>query len=216
MATIYDLIDTVSRADVDLYQVRQKRQRLNMLQTDHVDLMSKIEKLLLSIHANARSDMLSAGHGPTTAASASASSNNRSRATKGDGHSGLDRDEKNQYRPLQKEKEKSEEKVTPAFALIDEVMEGSPAAASGMRMGDKVIAFGSVRFDNHRELTALVDVVRGNVNRGVEVRLLRGGDIVDVVLTPQTWSGQGEENRGDTHLCRVLQPSSPPLPSLSL
>ncbi len=38
------------RADIDLYQIRETRQKVNMLKNDAKDILNKIEKCLHEIH----------------------------------------------------------------------------------------------------------------------------------------------------------------------
>lgn len=82
-------------------------------------------------------------------------------------------------------------------------MTGSPAHSAGMKEGDVVTQFGTVHAGNDRQLRALVEVVRQNVGRPVEVVVLRqeeaGGHVDDALpsafhrltLIPQPWGGQG-------------------------
>merc|ERR1711879_408271 len=42
------------RADLDIYAIRKARNRLAGLQTDHMELMKKLEQALFDIHASSR------------------------------------------------------------------------------------------------------------------------------------------------------------------
>jgi 26S proteasome non-ATPase regulatory subunit 9 len=53
------------------------------------------------------------------------------------------------------------------FATIDEVTAGSPAATSGLQVGDEVIRFGAANHVNHDRLKKVAEVV--TQNEGVSV-----------------------------------------------
>ena len=42
------------RADIDLYQIRESRQRVNILKNDAKDILNEIEKCLHEIHAKTK------------------------------------------------------------------------------------------------------------------------------------------------------------------
>lgn len=75
------------------------------------------------------------------------------------------------------------------FAAILEVAANSPAEGSGLQNSDKIVRFGDVDATNHNRLQAIPSRVKANVPVAVEV--LRGGEIVELVLTPRTWDGRG-------------------------
>lgn len=85
---------------------------------------------------------------------------------------------------------------TIAFCQVDGVLLGSPAEQSGLRSGDLVLSFGDATAKNHRNLTALAQVVQDSIGRsGIEVLLLRSvGGITNqlvVTITPREWEGSG-------------------------
>ena len=78
-----------------------------------------------------------------------------------------------------------------AFFLVDQVFEDSPAQSAGLRIGDKVLQFGSVVKANNTK-DAMRAVVGNSVGRGVRVVVYRVGEgLVVLQLIPQRWSGQG-------------------------
>lgn len=89
-------------------------------------------------------------------------------------------------------KNTEEENLEP-FAKIDEVMPKSPAEKSGLKIGDKLLKFGSVKYRNHRNLQAIPDVVINNLNNKVIVVVKREGMSENVILNliPQIWDGKG-------------------------
>jgi 26S proteasome regulatory subunit N4 len=46
------------------------------------------------------------------------------------------------------------------FAKVNSVVEGSPAARAGMKVGDKIRSFGSVNWMNHENLSKVADLVQ--------------------------------------------------------
>ena len=86
-----------------------------------------------------------------------------------------------------------------AFAVIDEVIEGSPGHADGFQVGDRVCAVGEVRWafsDPSAEPPAelIPNAARtfgANENSAVRVVVLRRGDRVTLSVTPRAWSGRG-------------------------
>ena len=77
------------------------------------------------------------------------------------------------------------------FAQVDEVMDGGPAEAAGLCVGDLVLLFGNVSAENNRELRAVGDVVSTSMHQAVSVVVRRGTAEVELSLMPQPWIGQG-------------------------
>lgn len=167
------LVDTQGfpRADLDLYQVRQQRHRVNCLQNDHKAKMKEIEILLHRLHDQQAQEtsMLKSSKPPsqdnasstTTAAAVSSSVAQLSMST--------------------------------PFARIEQVMDGSPAYESGLLSDDLIIKFGDVNSNNSsRDLQALATVVKNNIGKPIIVEVLRNGQRIDPInITPHAWSGAG-------------------------
>eukprot|EP00929_Paragymnodinium_shiwhaense_P016012 TRINITY_DN124124_c0_g1_i1.p1 TRINITY_DN124124_c0_g1~~TRINITY_DN124124_c0_g1_i1.p1 ORF type:complete len:241 (-),score=34.64 TRINITY_DN124124_c0_g1_i1:318-974(-) len=157
------------RADLDLYAIRRTRQELACAQTDHVEIMKKLEVLIQSIHSGSRVDV------PRQKPAATAAK--------------MDDDG-------QPQAEVDLHMSTP-FALIDEVSEGSPAHEAGLLVNDLLCIFGGVSTRDTGDLkacfAALPAVVQGNVGKPVEVQALRGTPPkrVTLQLTPKQWAGRG-------------------------
>ncbi|KAK9374494.1 uncharacterized protein V1513DRAFT_445832 [Lipomyces chichibuensis] len=85
-----------------------------------------------------------------------------------------------------------------AFAVVNTVVELSPAHEAGLIKGDKIVKFGSVHAGNHQKLTRLATVVQENENSAIEITVIRDIDEaqaraeVNLILTPrQGWGGRG-------------------------
>ena len=50
--------------------------------------------------------------------------------------------------------------ATTAFALVDGVAPGSPAASAGLRRSDRIVRFGSIDASNHDHLKAIAPVLQ--------------------------------------------------------
>ncbi|XP_039524922.1 26S proteasome non-ATPase regulatory subunit 9 isoform X1 [Pimephales promelas] len=77
------------------------------------------------------------------------------------------------------------------FALVDTVTQGSPAFQAGLRVGDEIMEFGSVKTQNFRNLRDIASVVQHSEGKSLRVGVLRNGQEVHLSLTPQHWSGRG-------------------------
>ncbi len=72
---------------------------------------------------------------------------------------------------------------------IDQVQKGSPAAAAGLKPGDKVIGIDGVRI---RSWADLGNNVRPNAGKKLTVTVLRHGETVTVTATPEKVAGVGK------------------------
>ena len=78
-----------------------------------------------------------------------------------------------------------------AFFLVDQVFEDSPAQSAGLRIGDRVLSFGSVTRRSYTK-DAMRAVVANSVGRGIRVDVYRVGEgLKTLTLVPQQWAGQG-------------------------
>ena len=196
--------DGFPRADVDVHGARIARQSLAHLQTDHVSVMKEIEKAMFALHAEAKRNKQAAQQSaPSTAAA-------------GSGARPATHDRILPVTAQQEQKQPQQPAIldatasapatsatrptapTPAvlspldaFFLVDQVFEDSPAQSAGLRIGDKVVQFGSIVKSNNSK-DAMRAVVANSVGRGVRVVVYRVGEgMVALQLIPQRWSGQG-------------------------
>lgn len=61
-----------------------------------------------------------------------------------------------------------------AYAEIDEVAEGGPAAAAGVAVGDNLLRFGNVTASNHDGLRALARLTQRSVGDTIVLVVRRG------------------------------------------
>ena len=86
-----------------------------------------------------------------------------------------------------------------AFAVVDEIMDDSPAARDGLVVFDRVCTVGDVRwgFEDPSAtppsdlLTRAATTFQENVNSPVRVLVRRRGVLVELNITPRAWSGRG-------------------------
>lgn len=72
------------------------------------------------------------------------------------------------------------------------VAPNSPAEQAGLKLGDQVKQFGSCHALNHERLTKIAEVVGSNEGRGLKVVVDRGGEDIEVTVTPaRGWGGRG-------------------------
>lgn len=194
------------RADIDHYAVKAQRKKVNCLRTDLVEINQEIERAVLvampAQHDN-HSDSSSAPKGVEGTThwrdvlakySNSADSSDRSGEIS-KRHSSSDENSASATNDVDDAAVASEStpKVLPtaavAFAVIDDISPTSPATAAGLRLGDKLLSFGRANHANHNNLRVVAEEAQRQVPLKVVVE--RGGQIVELQLLPQPWSGRG-------------------------
>ncbi|GBN23478.1 26S proteasome non-ATPase regulatory subunit 9 [Araneus ventricosus] len=98
----------------------------------------------------------------------------------------------------------AEEKITPSasclnvrevsfkpFARVDLVDENSPAQKADLRVGDLLVKFGSLKYRNFENLSAVARLVTENLRKPIHVNVLRCDKVVPLILIPDEWSGNG-------------------------
>ncbi|KAJ0409379.1 hypothetical protein ATCC90586_001001 [Pythium insidiosum] len=171
------------RADIDVYRVRHQRHAFACKQTDHRAVMARIEQLL---------PQLLAARKPSAAASSSLSA------------PPARRDDATEMAVTRETPATSELTKLPAFARVQRVEEDSPAAWADLRVDDRVVVFGTADATNHRQLTAVKEIVLRNVGSPIRVVVRRtrptkqdatqeeaAMEELELTLTPQTWRGAG-------------------------
>lgn len=157
--------DGYPRSDVDLYNVRGKRNRLATINYDHKALMKEIEKDLALLHSFSNNVGAGASESGTPTATTATTATTVTTTI----HSSL------------------------PFAVIDEILAGSPAEQAGLHDFDELIAFGTIRFETVDNLNCIPALLRDNVNKPIslEVRRRNTDSVLRLVLQPQPWSGRG-------------------------
>lgn len=166
------------RAEYDIFRVRTLRHRYACIQTDHKDLMKRLEEAIHELHAISRpSDSHETAPGSQQGQTASEKQQASSKTAQLDA---MDLDTSDG--PL----------ASVPFAKINSVEEGSPAAAGGIMKDDLVLSFGAIHHANHEGLRGIVREV--HAGKLVHVWVQRGGESGEIIrldVTPGTWGGAG-------------------------
>ena len=158
------------RADVDIHTVRIHRNRLAYLQTDHQAAMKEIEQKLFAHHAALKNGGATL---PTT----------RPHETPTPSGAVAARAPRRPPQPAR------------PFAEIDEVNEDSPASSAGLRVGDRILRFGTIDSATvaAQGMAALAGLVGRNENQEIPVLVQHAGEASSAALTliPRKWGGRG-------------------------
>ncbi|TDG51451.1 hypothetical protein AWZ03_002246 [Drosophila navojoa] len=167
------------RNDIDIYQVRQARQTIICLQNDHAQLLDQIHELLNQYHA----EIATTDPELINRASALELSNERE-------HGG------SLAIPLNSK----------PLVVVNLVSPNSPAEEAGLRVGDKILRFGSINETNFKKsLEQIGEVVRNMQNQNVQLKIKRADQFLDLVLVPKTWVGRGLLG------CNIVLPPEEPM-----
>ena len=81
------------------------------------------------------------------------------------------------------------------FAVIDDVVSGSPAETGGLQIGDQIVSFGDVskNAEQGRDISqvAAASVTAAAAGETKIVTVLRRGAVVTLEVQPRTWQGRG-------------------------
>ena len=179
------------RSDIDIYRARTRRGRLAVISNDHKHIMQEIERELSKLHSTFDKPVFGQVE---------------------EQHNEVQR--RSEVHPVAVAVEEDYRSYKP-MALIDEVLEDSPAQLSGLRVGDKLVCFGPVNtLSSPNPLSLVPEVVRdfhGSRSPApappahttaaapapvpaahIPVVVLRAqGELVRVQLVPRVWSGRG-------------------------
>eukprot|EP00347_Sterkiella_histriomuscorum_P014366 403361144 len=167
------------RADIDLFEVRKFRNRLACLQTDHCTVMKQIEEGLLNLHDDYKTNNI----------------NEPGEEIKSSSNEDVKMETMSQTSSASQSQMMQNEVKIP-FAWISDVIEGSPAQDSGLKMGDAIYRFGNINHDNHENLNAIVELVKSSLNNPIQVKVLRknlfgGSEDKEISFVPREWGGRG-------------------------
>ncbi|XP_020083419.1 26S proteasome non-ATPase regulatory subunit 9 isoform X2 [Ananas comosus] len=76
------------------------------------------------------------------------------------------------------------------FAIIDEIVDDSPAAEDGLQLGDEIVKFGSVEIGDGLQ-AKLVSEAQSNQGRTVPLIIIRHGSVMNLNVIPRQWRGRG-------------------------
>lgn len=149
------------RNDIDVSKVRLARQKIICLSNDHKAIMTKIEEILISLHAQQANN------------AEEAESSSSIGTTSGSGVHPMDQD------------------LPEPFAKVEFVNIGSPAQDAGIRAGDLVVEFGTQNNSNFKSLMDIGQLVTNSQNKNVRIKLIRNHQLITLTLVPKLWSGKG-------------------------
>ncbi|PGH28765.1 26S proteasome non-ATPase regulatory subunit 9 [[Emmonsia] crescens] len=172
MSTSLTTFDGYPRDDLDIAQIRTTRARIIHLRNDYKDVMAKVEQ---GVHAHfARLQQQQQQQQQN--ASCPPTSTTTTRTTTSISQVGI---------------------IETPFAKINSVVEGSPAAQAGIKVGDMIRSVGHVNWMNHENLTKVAEVVQQNEGNTVLVKLVRrdesgdGRDLALRLIPRRNWGGRG-------------------------
>lgn len=191
------------RADIDVYAVRQARHQIICLQNDLKAIMKDIEKGLINVHAEARTNANTTTTTTKMYASIAFSHSSHTsicafiyincsisflciRKTK---RADMDITPESES-PIERARSMETIHETPILN-VTLVMPGSPADECGIRIDDQILEFGSINPSNFKELKQISDLVTHRQNQPIALKVKRHGRIHDVTLVPKVWSGRG-------------------------
>ncbi len=168
------------RGDIDILAIRKLRNRYAVLQTDHKDIMKKIEAGLHELHGRSKpSTTTTAATDSSSLASASAPSGKSKTGGKSNILSDID-----------------PSTMTP-MVLVESVAQFSPADEAKLLAKDKVIVFGSVKkthgtpTSEQNPLGEIVREVERNLGNPIPIVVERGLKFITLSITPKKWTGPG-------------------------
>ena len=174
------------RGDIDIYNVKNKRQRLAVINTDYKALMKEIETLLIEIYSD--------GLLQSTEEKGS-KQKNREHQQQHQQH--------NQKEDLVNQQSMSSITVSSStavfniyknkkcIAVIDEILMGSPSEQSGLQNGDELISFGGIDIDTVDPIIKIPPMVRENVDKTIDLVVKRKEELINISLIPKLWRGNG-------------------------
>jgi len=172
------------RGDIDIYNVRNKRQRLAVINTDYTALMKEIEKLLGEIYSenllqnnNQENNINLNEKKQKQLSSSSSSTSSTTTAIKSITGTGITTTVFNSMKKC--------------IAIIDEILMDSPSEIAGLKNGDELISFGGIDIDTIDPIQKIPPMVRDNVEKVINIVIKRNGELINISLIPKLWKGNG-------------------------
>jgi len=76
--------------------------------------------------------------------------------------------------------------------VVKTIQPDSPASISGLRIGDQLQAAGGRPIGNLREYVEVIQYIENNPDSPIPFEILRGDELVDIVVTPDNRDGKGK------------------------
>lgn len=168
------------RGDIDLFEVRAKRNRLAIINTDYRSLMKEIEAEVAMMHAA----LLNVQHTGTSAVEEKETKPSTSKS-----HNDIV--EQGRVSISEVRETKLVRAILIPIAKIDEILHESPSAEAGLVDGDLLLSIGNIDYRVSDPLSMIPKIVHDNANSAIPLVVRRGEDIIEVTLTPHQWSGRG-------------------------
>jgi len=157
------------RGDIDIYNVRNKRRRLAEINTDHKILMKTMEGLTTQIFEISRNTFL-------------LEEQEARKAEKPDISPPIE--------VISNVFPKTVGHLIP-MAILDEVLDLSPASQSGIKNGDLLLKFGSIVAEDSSALQSIARLVGSSVEKPIDLLIKRNEELIEMTLIPRTWGGRG-------------------------
>lgn len=166
------------RGDIDLFEVRAKRNRLAIINTDYRTLMKEIEAEVKNLHAS----LLNTEEKDSDASQSAKVPDSQVDLVQ------LDDIHQSEVREPVRTRVNT---IMIPIAIIDEILAESPAATCGLMDGDELLSIGSIDYKISNPMSVIPKLVYDNANSPIPLVVRRGGDVLELELTPRQWSGRG-------------------------
>ena len=168
------------RGDIDIYNVKNKRQRLAVINTDYKALMKEIEKLLIEIYSDG---LLQSTEEKSSKQQQQQQHRQNEDILNQQSMSSMTTSSSTTVFNIYKNKK--------CIAVIDEILMGSPSEQSGLQNGDELLSFGGIDIDSVDPISKIPSMVRENVDKPIDLVVKRKGGLINISLIPKLWRGNG-------------------------
>jgi len=77
------------------------------------------------------------------------------------------------------------------IAVINEILENSPAIEAGLVDGDLLLDFGGINCSTTNPLGSIPNIVGQNLGKDINLIIKRENMIISTKITPKSWGGRG-------------------------